>query len=69
MSETHRPRWIDVTVVDGLPEFEPCCAVLGCCRDCGRVDHLTQAPDDGGWYCCCCLAGGRRYCDHSGAGQ
>ena len=42
MSETDPPRWIDVTPVDGLPEFEPCCADLGRCRDCGRIDHLAQ---------------------------
>ena len=69
MSETHRPQWMDVTAVDGPPAFEPCCSDLGRCRDCGRIDHLVQASDDGGRYCCCCLAGGRRHCTHAGAGQ
>lgn len=69
MSETHRPHFIDRATADGLPEFDPCCADLGHCRDCGRIDHLTTWDGDGQRYCCCCMSGGRRYCNHEKAGQ
>ena len=69
MTEPHLPHFVDAHPDDPFAPFELCCPDAGHCRDCGGFLHLTRWDGDGQRYCCCCMSGGRRYCDHTTAGQ